>query len=64
MHENMKCPFRQKDGEFCECYGKSCMAYCEYEAFQIAQDYVQGIKTPVVNRICKRVAAPVTYGCV
>lgn len=26
----MKCPFRQKDGEFCDCYGAACMAYFEY----------------------------------
>lgn len=29
MSDTMKCPFREKDGEYCDCYGKSCMAYYE-----------------------------------
>lgn len=29
----MKCPFREKDGEFCDCYGKSCMSYYEAPFF-------------------------------
>lgn len=29
MADTMKCPFREKDGEYCDCYGKACMAYYE-----------------------------------
>lgn len=31
--ENMRCPFRRtKEGDFMACYGKDCMAYCEYDS--------------------------------
>lgn len=28
---DMKCPFREKDGEFADCYGKTCMLYFEMQ---------------------------------
>lgn len=32
MADTMKCPFREKDGEYCDCYGKACMAYYEVQS--------------------------------
>lgn len=29
MPDVMKCPFREVNGEYCDCYGKNCMAYYE-----------------------------------
>lgn len=59
----MRCPFRtDKDGNFCECYGKDCMAYCEYEEFHWLSDGRCSVETPALTRICRRLAYPVTCG--
>lgn len=58
----MRCPFRtDKDGDFCECYGKECMAYYEYEGFHWPDDTSDAVRKPIMT-ICKRLAQPVTYG--
>ncbi|MCX4371946.1 MAG: hypothetical protein OSJ58_08950 [Dysosmobacter sp.] len=69
MKENtintMLCPFRVNgNGNFCECYGKGCMAYYEYQSFvpDPAAALQTSRSTPVVTCICKRMAQPVTYG--
>lgn len=59
----MRCPFRMdKDGNFCECYGKDCMAYFEYEGFHWPDDGRCSASKPILTFICKRLAQPVTYG--
>lgn len=59
----MRCPFRtDKDGEFCECYGKACMAYYEYEGFQYPSDGRCSTSKPILTCICRRLSQPVTYG--
>ena len=61
----MRCPFRvNENGNFCKCYGKSCMAYYEYQGFvSDATTTLRASKnTPVLTCICKRMAQPVTYG--
>lgn len=61
----MKCPFRlDKDGEFRDCYGKGCMAYCEYESYPYTEGGSSSVSKPVVNCICRRIPQPVSYvGC-
>lgn len=59
----MRCPFRtDKDGNFRECYGKACMAYYEYEGFGWPSDVRCSSSKPILARICRRIAQPVTYG--
>lgn len=38
MSDTMKCPFREKDGEYCDCYGKACMAYYEFPSSVCSPD--------------------------
>lgn len=60
----MRCPFRtDKDGNFCECYGKACMAYYEYEPFHFPGSETTAVEKPPITCLCKRLAQPVTYGC-
>lgn len=63
---NMKCPFRQCNGEFLDCYGPACMAYYEYApppvAFGQTNSCMTG-QTPV--SMCKKMLAyaPYSRGC-
>lgn len=59
----MKCPFRQKDGEFCDCYGKTCMAYSEYTSLPVTfgqTNFIATLETPM--HMCKRMFAPAPCG--
>jgi len=60
----MRCPFRtDKDGTFCECYGKDCMAYYEYSPLYFSMCEIAEPEKQPVTCICKRLAQPVTYSC-
>lgn len=51
MRETMKCPFRMgDDGEFCDCYGKACMAYYEVPYMGCAADDMPN-STPMCRKI-------------
>lgn len=66
MPETMKCPFRQDEqGEFQDCIGKVCMAYCEFETCSYDDYRTTGGKNTFTARMCKRMPQPVTYlaGC-
>lgn len=60
----MKCPFRQKDGDFLPCYGAACMAYFEYTPAPIAFGQTNSVlagQTPVP--MCRKMLAYVPYTC-
>lgn len=60
----MRCPFRtDKNGDFCECYGKDCMAYYEYAPLFCSVSETTAPEKPAITCICKRLAQPVPYGC-
>lgn len=62
MPEPMKCPYREKDGEFCDCYGAACMAYCEYVPPPLPVRQVCACaeeQKPI--RICRRISAYMSY---
>lgn len=66
MEENkkMKCPFRKdKDGEFKDCYGEKCMAYCDIKPYYIS--HVPTETDPEKIHCCKMMAInPITsYSC-
>lgn len=67
MPEPMKCPYREKDGEFCDCYGPACMAYYEYVPTPLTYGQTNTCvtdQTPVP--MCKKMLActPSYGGCV
>lgn len=67
--DTMRCPYRiTKDGEFAECYGRSCMAYYEYEApqYNCSRNTINETKT---YYMCRKMmpnipAYPISGGCV
>lgn len=61
MPEPMKCPFREKDGEFGDCIGKACMAYCEFENVPHIESEPDKPREKII-RMCKRIPHPVIYG--
>lgn len=67
MPENMKCPFRKNaDGEFCDCYGKFCMAYYEYQSVPFSCNCNDKTEEPVMIPVCRRLqpVVPINYtGC-
>lgn len=66
----MKCPFRQDEqGEFLDCYGADCMAYCEYTEYTPAPITLWQNDSPTTDTkpvpVCRRMlfAAPYFGGC-
>lgn len=50
----MMCPFRRKEnGDFEPCYGKGCMAYCEWKSYQFRDYGSNSNGEQVVNVTCK-----------
>lgn len=50
MPKTMKCPFLEKDGEYSDCYGKSCMAYYEIKTVDLENRNVSEI-VPMCRKI-------------
>lgn len=48
MPDTMKCPFREKNGEFADCYGKACMCYYEV---------LKGVCSDEMMPMCRRIMA-------
>ena len=56
------CPFRRTDsGDFAECYGEKCMAYCEYDQ-PVLSLHDEGKTPPVHVVMCRMMTQPVYYG--
>lgn len=57
--DTLKCPFRQKDGEFCDCYKEKCMAYFNMSVYALHPE-----KAPETHG-CKKLGlnSPFVNGC-